>query len=275
MTMAAEIKKRMGPGATAGGGEKANMKLTPGTSVKTSSGGCCWEMTPRRPPPPLPRALSLCRPVERAPPPPHLQTPPTTQFDRTGQGITWIPHLREEHDEVGRICTVHSIAALPKTNKASFSSSCPVYRYSADRRSFNPAPLPLPAVPPPSQTSQRLLFYLALWMQVRECVCERESFCFSAFQQVNESASLRFLSFFRFLFSFQWFTLRFVLACVCQTVPIWTCVFFMFYSSTTSAQQCLTVSHLKCNRRVCVICVCIYICVYMYTHMYAHGLPAL
>lgn len=41
MTMAAEIKKRMGPGATAGGGEKANVKLTPGTTVKPSSGGCC------------------------------------------------------------------------------------------------------------------------------------------------------------------------------------------------------------------------------------------
>uniref|UniRef100_A0A3Q2WLL5 RAB1A, member RAS oncogene family b n=1 Tax=Haplochromis burtoni TaxID=8153 RepID=A0A3Q2WLL5_HAPBU len=40
MTMAAEIKKRMGPGATAGGGEKPNVKLTPGTTVKTSSGGC-------------------------------------------------------------------------------------------------------------------------------------------------------------------------------------------------------------------------------------------
>uniref|UniRef100_A0AAQ4QH56 RAB1A, member RAS oncogene family b n=1 Tax=Gasterosteus aculeatus aculeatus TaxID=481459 RepID=A0AAQ4QH56_GASAC len=41
MTMAAEIKKRMGPGATAAGGEKPNVKLTPGTSVKPSSGGCC------------------------------------------------------------------------------------------------------------------------------------------------------------------------------------------------------------------------------------------
>uniref|UniRef100_A0A3Q0SP64 RAB1A, member RAS oncogene family b n=1 Tax=Amphilophus citrinellus TaxID=61819 RepID=A0A3Q0SP64_AMPCI len=41
MTMAAEIKKRMGPGATAGGGEKPNVKLTPGTTVKTPSGGCC------------------------------------------------------------------------------------------------------------------------------------------------------------------------------------------------------------------------------------------
>uniref|UniRef100_A0A8C8DY98 RAB1A, member RAS oncogene family b n=1 Tax=Oryzias sinensis TaxID=183150 RepID=A0A8C8DY98_9TELE len=40
MTMAAEIKKRMGPGATVGG-EKPNVKLTPGTSVKPSSGGCC------------------------------------------------------------------------------------------------------------------------------------------------------------------------------------------------------------------------------------------
>ncbi|MEQ2210904.1 Ras- protein Rab-1A [Xenoophorus captivus] len=41
MTMAAEIKKRMGPGATAGGGEKPNVKLTPGTPVKPSPGGCC------------------------------------------------------------------------------------------------------------------------------------------------------------------------------------------------------------------------------------------
>uniref|UniRef100_A0A8D3CY34 RAB1A, member RAS oncogene family b n=1 Tax=Scophthalmus maximus TaxID=52904 RepID=A0A8D3CY34_SCOMX len=41
MTMAAEIKKRMGPGAAAGGGEKPNVKLTPGTTVKPSSGGCC------------------------------------------------------------------------------------------------------------------------------------------------------------------------------------------------------------------------------------------
>lgn len=41
MTMAAEIKKRMGPGATAGGAEKPNVKLTPGTTVKPSSGGCC------------------------------------------------------------------------------------------------------------------------------------------------------------------------------------------------------------------------------------------
>uniref|UniRef100_A0A671UGH5 RAB1A, member RAS oncogene family b n=1 Tax=Sparus aurata TaxID=8175 RepID=A0A671UGH5_SPAAU len=41
MTMAAEIKKRMGPGATAGGGEKPNVKLTPGTTVKPTSGGCC------------------------------------------------------------------------------------------------------------------------------------------------------------------------------------------------------------------------------------------
>ncbi|XP_061693473.1 ras-related protein Rab-1B-like isoform X3 [Syngnathoides biaculeatus] len=41
MTMAAEIKKRMGPGAAAGGSEKPNVKLTPGTTVKPSSGGCC------------------------------------------------------------------------------------------------------------------------------------------------------------------------------------------------------------------------------------------
>ncbi|KAI2668084.1 Ras-related protein Rab-1A [Labeo rohita] len=40
MTMAAEIKKRMGPGATAGGPEKSNVKIQ-STPVKTSSGGCC------------------------------------------------------------------------------------------------------------------------------------------------------------------------------------------------------------------------------------------
>uniref|UniRef100_A0A8C7R6P8 Ras-related protein Rab-1A n=1 Tax=Oncorhynchus mykiss TaxID=8022 RepID=A0A8C7R6P8_ONCMY len=40
MTMAAEIKKRMGPGATAGGSEKSNVKIQ-STPVKTSSGGCC------------------------------------------------------------------------------------------------------------------------------------------------------------------------------------------------------------------------------------------
>ncbi|KAM9383101.1 LOW QUALITY PROTEIN: ras-related protein Rab-1A [Phaethornis superciliosus] len=40
MTMAAEIKKRMGPGATAGGVEKSNVKIQ-STPVKQSSGGCC------------------------------------------------------------------------------------------------------------------------------------------------------------------------------------------------------------------------------------------
>uniref|UniRef100_A0A673GIK9 Ras-related protein Rab-1A-like n=1 Tax=Sinocyclocheilus rhinocerous TaxID=307959 RepID=A0A673GIK9_9TELE len=40
MTMAAEIKRRMGPGATAGGPEKSNVKIQ-STPVKTSSGGCC------------------------------------------------------------------------------------------------------------------------------------------------------------------------------------------------------------------------------------------
>ncbi|XP_030635728.1 RAB1A, member RAS oncogene family a isoform X2 [Chanos chanos] len=40
MTMAAEIKKRMGPGAAAGGAEKSNVKIQ-STPVKTSSGGCC------------------------------------------------------------------------------------------------------------------------------------------------------------------------------------------------------------------------------------------
>ncbi len=41
MTMAAEIKKRMGPGATAGGAEKSNVKIQ-STPVKSASGGCCW-----------------------------------------------------------------------------------------------------------------------------------------------------------------------------------------------------------------------------------------
>uniref|UniRef100_A0A673FML1 Ras-related protein Rab-1A n=1 Tax=Sinocyclocheilus rhinocerous TaxID=307959 RepID=A0A673FML1_9TELE len=40
MTMAAEIKKRMGPGATAGGAEKSNVKIQ-STPVKPASGGCC------------------------------------------------------------------------------------------------------------------------------------------------------------------------------------------------------------------------------------------
>uniref|UniRef100_A0A8C6U2S5 ZRAB1B, member RAS oncogene family a n=1 Tax=Neogobius melanostomus TaxID=47308 RepID=A0A8C6U2S5_9GOBI len=39
MTMAAEIKKRMGPGATAGG-DKPNLKIE-STPVRQSSGGCC------------------------------------------------------------------------------------------------------------------------------------------------------------------------------------------------------------------------------------------
>lgn len=40
MTMAAEIKKRMGPGATAGAAEKSNVKIQ-SKPVNTSSGGCC------------------------------------------------------------------------------------------------------------------------------------------------------------------------------------------------------------------------------------------
>lgn len=39
MTMAAEIKKRMGPGATAGG-EKHNLKID-STPVRQTGGGCC------------------------------------------------------------------------------------------------------------------------------------------------------------------------------------------------------------------------------------------
>ncbi|KAJ4919516.1 hypothetical protein JOQ06_025955 [Pogonophryne albipinna] len=40
MTMAAEIKKRMGPGATARSSEKSNVKIQ-SKPVNTSSGGCC------------------------------------------------------------------------------------------------------------------------------------------------------------------------------------------------------------------------------------------
>ena len=39
MTMAAEIKKRMGPGATTGG-DKPNLKID-STPVRQSGGGCC------------------------------------------------------------------------------------------------------------------------------------------------------------------------------------------------------------------------------------------
>lgn len=39
MTMAAEIKKRMGPGA-ASGGERPNLKID-STPVKPAGGGCC------------------------------------------------------------------------------------------------------------------------------------------------------------------------------------------------------------------------------------------
>lgn len=49
MTMAAEIKKRMGPGATAGGAEKSNVKIQ-STPVKPASGGCCWgPLSPQTP----------------------------------------------------------------------------------------------------------------------------------------------------------------------------------------------------------------------------------
>ncbi|XP_061129265.1 ras-related protein ORAB-1-like isoform X1 [Syngnathus typhle] len=40
MTMAAEIKKRMGPGAAAAGTDKSNVKIQ-SKPVNTSSGGCC------------------------------------------------------------------------------------------------------------------------------------------------------------------------------------------------------------------------------------------
>ncbi|XP_033985604.1 ras-related protein ORAB-1-like [Trematomus bernacchii] len=40
MTMAAEIKKRMGPGATDGSSEKSNVEIQ-SKPVNTSSGGCC------------------------------------------------------------------------------------------------------------------------------------------------------------------------------------------------------------------------------------------
>lgn len=40
MTMAAEIKKRMGPGAAAAASDKSNVKIQ-SKPVNTSSGGCC------------------------------------------------------------------------------------------------------------------------------------------------------------------------------------------------------------------------------------------
>ncbi|XP_037656224.1 ras-related protein Rab-1A-like isoform X2 [Choloepus didactylus] len=40
MMMAAETKKQMGPGATAGGAEKSNVKIQ-STLVEQSGGGCC------------------------------------------------------------------------------------------------------------------------------------------------------------------------------------------------------------------------------------------
>lgn len=40
MTMATEIRKQMGPGATAGGAEKSNVKIQ-STPVKKSGVGCC------------------------------------------------------------------------------------------------------------------------------------------------------------------------------------------------------------------------------------------
>jgi len=40
MTMAAEIKSRVGPASTAGD-RSGEMKINPGTAVKSSSGGCC------------------------------------------------------------------------------------------------------------------------------------------------------------------------------------------------------------------------------------------
>ena len=45
MTMAAEIKKRMGPGA-ASGGERPNLKID-STPVKQAGGGCCFPGSPR------------------------------------------------------------------------------------------------------------------------------------------------------------------------------------------------------------------------------------
>lgn len=41
VTMAAEIKNRMGPSATAGAGEKPNVKINASTPVKQGGGGCC------------------------------------------------------------------------------------------------------------------------------------------------------------------------------------------------------------------------------------------
>lgn len=41
VTMAAEIKNRMGPSATAGPGDKPNVRINASTPVKQSGGGCC------------------------------------------------------------------------------------------------------------------------------------------------------------------------------------------------------------------------------------------
>lgn len=43
MTMAAEIKNRVGP-LSAGTDNKQNVKINPSTPVKPSSGGCCWDL---------------------------------------------------------------------------------------------------------------------------------------------------------------------------------------------------------------------------------------
>lgn len=103
MTMAAEIKKRMGPGAAAGGGEKPNVKLTPGTTVKPSSGGCCWEIQP-----PLWHPHPVSQEI------PHNQT---------GQGRHDHNMCMWDQDEVTCICTVLTVAAIPTTNKALFLHS--------------------------------------------------------------------------------------------------------------------------------------------------------
>uniref|UniRef100_A0A8D0AKT5 RAB1A, member RAS oncogene family b n=1 Tax=Sander lucioperca TaxID=283035 RepID=A0A8D0AKT5_SANLU len=62
MTMAAEIKKRMGPGATAGGGDKPNVKLTPWHYCQAFIRRMLLREKPLPPPtPPTPHSPPLCR----------------------------------------------------------------------------------------------------------------------------------------------------------------------------------------------------------------------
>lgn len=91
------------------------------------------------------------------------------------------------------------------------------------------------------------------------CVCDRMclSLCIPSAGLVNGSVSLRFLF---VCFSFlSLIILLFVSACVC---PYW----FLFFSPT-SAQQCLTVQHLKSSATVYVHKHYVYIISYL-THQF-------